>query len=80
MAGEAEMAGAGARAGDVTTGCCGLWAVTLEKKPATACRALERERDMFSKTREGSRGGLLGSACLTARGRAAAGIAERRNR
>jgi hypothetical protein len=78
---ERKRAGAGSGARVLRTGCCGLGAVSLAKKPTTDCRALERERDMLSKTREGSRGGLLGTTGLTeVERRVAPVIIECRNR
>jgi hypothetical protein len=59
---EVEEAGAGEGAGGLKAGGCDLGADARAKKPETAWRALEREREIFSKTREGSRGGLLGRA------------------
>jgi hypothetical protein len=53
-AGAAEEAGALDRDGEVKRSCCGLGAVTRVKKPVTAWRAFEKEREIFSKTREGS--------------------------
>ncbi len=61
---EGRATEAGAGGGEVTAGCCGVGAITRAKNPETAWRALDRERDMLSNTREGSRGGVLGWACL----------------
>ncbi len=60
---EGRATEAGAGGGEGTAGCCGVGAITRAKNPETAWRALERERDMLSKTREGCRGGVLGCAC-----------------
>jgi hypothetical protein len=59
---EVAVSGTGTRVGGVRASCCGLGDVTRVKKPATASRALEREREMLSITLEGSRGVLLGRA------------------
>jgi hypothetical protein len=56
------VSGTGTRMGAVRASCCGLGAVARVKKPATASRAFEREREMLSITLEGSRGVLLGRA------------------